>query len=199
MDGFKAYKYFMAIKLHFTSERYDVFEKNGGVSGSRVAFERRNDRGLFEKLAKKFDTDQELIQFLVANFAYGHKNVVYSNDSDAYYALWKRRKESRSHTFQNDLNFITNHLEQNRLKGDILYSVDSGMPELLNLFIGGHVTLETMVILQDFDDYLTKWEPLIMLWHDYFLVIRKVKRFVRYDQNRVQSIYKNFKEQLSEI
>ena len=199
MDGFKAYKYFMAIKLHFTSERYDVFETNGRVSGSRAAFERRNDRGLFEKLAKKFDKDQDLIQFLVANFAYGHKNVVYSNDSDAYYTLWMKRKESRSQVFQNDLNSIINHLERSRMKGDALYSVESGMPELLNLFIGGHVTLETMVILQDFDDYLLKWEPLIMLWHDYFLVIRKVKRFVRYDQNRVQLIYNNFKEQLSEL
>ena len=189
----------MAIKLHFTSERYDVFETNGRVSGSRAAFERRNDRGLFEKLAKKFDKDQDLIQFLVANFAYGHKNVVYSNDSDAYYTLWMKRKESRSQVFQNDLNSIINHLERSRMKGDALYSVESGMPELLNLFIGGHVTLETMVILQDFDDYLLKWEPLIMLWHDYFLVIRKVKRFVRYDQNRVQLIYNNFKEQLSEL
>lgn len=199
MDGFKAYKYFMAIKLHFTSERYDVFESNGRVSGSRAAFERRNDRGLFEKLAKKFDKDQDLIQFLVANFAYGHKNVVYSNDSDEYYALWVRRKESRTQVFKNDLNTIVNHMERNRMKGDALYSVESGMPELLNLFIGGHVTLETMVILQDFDDYLLKWEPLIMLWHDYFLVIRKVKRFVRYDQNRVQLTYNNFKEQLSEL
>lgn len=199
MDGFKAYKYFMAIKLHFTSERYDVFESNGRVSGSRAAFERRNDRGLFEKLAKKFDKDQDLIQFLVANFAYGHKNVVYSNDSDEYYTLWMKRKESRTQVFKNDLNNIINHMERNRMKGDALYSVESGMPELLNLFIGGHVTLETMVILQDFDDYLLQWEPLIMLWHDYFLVIRKVKRFVRYDQNRVQLTYNNFKEQLSEL
>ena len=199
MDGFRAYKYFMAVKLHFTTEKYDIFETNGRVSGSREAFERRNDRFLFEKLGQKYKTDQEYIQFLVANFAYGHKNVVYSNDSDEYYRLWVRRKESISQVFQNDCNEITLHLEKNRLKQSDLYSIDSGVPELLNLYVGGHITLETMSILQDFDNYLSEWDPLIMLWHDHFLTIRKVKRFVRYDKNRVQLIYGNFKETLAEM
>lgn len=199
MDGFKAYKYFMAVKLHFTTEKYDVFEMNGRVSGSRVAFERRNDRGLFEKLARKFPTDQELIQFLVANFAYGHQNVVYSHDSDTYFQVWNKRKESRTRTFNVDLDSILNHLETNNISPDALYSVDSGMPELLNMYLGGFITLETMVILQDFDDYLSKWEPLIMLWHDHFLIIRKAKRFVKYDENRLKLIYQDFKENISRL
>lgn len=189
----------MAVKLHFTTEKYDVFESNGRVSGSRAAFERRNDRGLFEKLAKKFDHDQDLIQFLVANFAYGHKNVVYSNDSDEYYRVWIKRKESRTQTVSNDLNYIVNHIELNRLNPEDLYSTEEGMPLLLQMYIGNHITLETMVILQDFEDYLTKWEPLIMMWHDYFLTIRKANRFVKYDRNRLQSVYNNFVEQLSDL
>ena len=199
VDGFKAYKYFMAIKLHFTTEKYDVFEANGRVSGSRAAFEKRNDRLLFEKLAKKFDKDQEFIQFLVSNFAYGHKNVVYSNESDEYYNIWTKRKEARTQTFLNDMNILVNYLEMNALKEEDLYSTDDGMPLLLNMFIGNHITLETMVILQDFEDYLTKWEPLIMMWHDYFLTIRKSNRFVKYDKNKLQLLYSNFKQQLGEL
>lgn len=199
MDGFKAFKYFQAIKLHFTSERYDVFEMNGRVTGTRASFEKRNDRGLFEKLAKKFDTDRELIQFLAANFAYGHRNVVYSAESDEYYTLWMRRKESITQVFKNDLNSIVSHFEKNNVSGEALYSIETGMPELLNMYIGGHVSLETMVILQNFDDYLSKWEPIIMLWHDHFLVIRKSNRFVKFKKDRVQSIYDNFKEELKEL
>ena len=199
MDGFKAYKYFMAIKLHFNSERYDVFESNGRVSGSRETFEKRNDRFLFEKLATKFSSDKELIQFLVANISYGNKNVVYSSESDDYYQMWCKRKESMSRVFELDLKTVYNLAESKGLKFDDLFSIEDGAPPLLNLFVGGHVTLETMSILQDFDDYLSKWEPLIMLWHDHFLVIRKIKRFVKYDKNRVQYIYSNFKESLSEI
>lgn len=199
MDGFKAFKYFQAIKLHFTSERYDVFEMNGRVTGTRASFEKRNDRGLFEKLAKKFDTDRELIQFLAANFAYGHRNVVYSAESDEYYTLWMRRKESITQVFKNDLNSIVSHFEKNNVSGEALYSIETGMPELLNMYIGGHVSLETMVILQNFDDYLSKWEPIIMLWHDHFLVIRKSNRFVKFKKDRIQSIYDNFKEELKEL
>ena len=94
---------------------------------------------------------------------------------------------------------LIEHLEMKKLAKDSMYSVDTGMPELLNLYLGGYVTLETMVILQDFDDYLQKWEPIIMLWHDHFLTIKKSKRFVKYDQNRLQSIYNNFTENLADI
>lgn len=199
MDSFKAYKYFMAVKLHFTSEKYDIFEKNGRVSGSKETFSKRNDRGLFEKLSKKFDTDQDLIQFFVSNFAYGNKNVIYSKESDDYYEIWKARKESRTEFFRNDLSNIYNHLERNRLKGDALYSIEDGVPVLLNMYIGGHIQLETMVILQDLEDYLQKWDPLIMLWHDHFLTIRKVKKFVKYDSNKVQSIYQQHKDSFAEL
>ena len=199
MDGFKAFKYFQAIKLHFTSERYDVFEMNGRVTGTRASFEKRNDRGLFEKLAKKFDTDRELIQFLAANFAYGHRNVVYSAESDEYYTLWMRRKESITQVFKNDLSSIISHLEKSNISGEAVFSIENGMPELLNLYIGGYVSLETMVILQNFDDYLSKWEPIIMLWHDHFLVIRKSNRFVKFKKDRLQSIYDNFINELKEL
>lgn len=189
----------MAIRLHFTHEKYDVFEMNGRVTGSRAAFERRHDRGLFEKLADKFTTDRELIQFLVANFAYGNKNVVYSVESDEYYRTWMRRKESRTREFQTDLDKIINHLEMNRIPAQQLYSIDTGMPELLNLYLGGHISIETMVILQNFDDYLSKWEPLIMLWHDSFLVIRKCTGFIKYDKIKLNKAYINFKEKLAEL
>ena len=48
MDGFKAYKYYMAIKLHFTSLKYNVFETRGHVKGTRDTFNSRNDRYIFE-------------------------------------------------------------------------------------------------------------------------------------------------------
>lgn len=194
MDAFKAFKYFMAVKLHFTSEKYDVFESNGRVNYPIQAFEKRNDKKLFEKLSRKFSNDKDLIQFLVANFAYGNKNVVYSDCSDECYTTWIKRKESRTQVFANDVRTIIDHLEFNKIDPSMLYSIETGMPELLNLYLGGRVTLETMVILQDFDDYLRTWEPMIMLWHDHFLLIKKVKRFVKYDSNRVYYYYQELQE-----
>lgn len=195
MDGFKAFKYFVALKLHFTTDKYDVFENGGRVSGSRAAYDRRNDKALFERLARKHPVDRELIQYMAANFAYGNKHVVYSNESDDYYAEWIRRKESISQVFLNDLHTLTTEQDKRKATGSI-YNIEDGNPLLLNLYVGGFITLETMVILEDLEGYLSKWEPLIMLWHDHFLIIRKSKRFVKYDRNRVQSIYQSFIDEL---
>jgi hypothetical protein len=85
MDGFKAFKYYIAIKLHFTKDSFDVFKNRGSVKGTREAFNARNDRYVFEKLARKFPVDKELIQYYVANFVrevnfeYKHKNTILVN------------------------------------------------------------------------------------------------------------------------
>jgi hypothetical protein len=73
------------------------------------------------------------------------------------------------------------------------------VPELLSLYVGGHVHLETMVILNDFEDYLSKWKPLHMIWSDQFRILEKIKKFVKYDQDKLQSIYNQYKESLKEI
>ena len=58
IDSFQTYKYFMAIKLHLTTDRYDVFKSEGRVSGTRITFEKRNDRShtklLYKSLLFKF-------------------------------------------------------------------------------------------------------------------------------------------------
>lgn len=197
MDGYQAYRYFMALKLHFTTDKYDVFEKQGRVTGKRETFEQRNDRGLFERLSNKFTTERELIQYLAANFAYGNNGVIYSTESDDYYDTWTKRKESMRRVFELDMITIQRHLENNKKIYNDLYSIDEYAPELLNLYLSKQITLETMVILNDFENYLDKWEPLIMLWKDEFRLIRKVKKFVKYNPDVVKSIYNRFKEEMN--
>ena len=198
IDSFQTYKYFMAIKLHLTTDRYDVFKSNGKVSGSRATFDKRNDRFLFEKLGRKFSQPRELIEYFVANIAYGNKNVIYSQDSDEYYETWIKRKESRTYTFNQDLAFIQSHLESNKLKFEDLFETHDNIPELLKLHVGGHISLETMVIINEFESYLPKWKSLVMLWGDQLRVLNKIKNFVKFDKDKLQSIYLDFKGQFSE-
>lgn len=198
IDAFQTYKYFMAIKLHLTTDRYDVFKSDGRVSGTRQTFEKRNDRFLFERLGRKFNQPRELIEYFVANISYGNKNVIYSAESDEYYDTWLKRKEARTYTFKQQLSVITNHLYSNKLEYEKLYDTDQNIPELLKLYVGGHIHLETMVIIDDLDEYMSKWEHLNMLWHDQLRIINKMKKFVKYDKDKIQSIYLTFKEEFSE-
>lgn len=199
IEAFATYKYFMAIKLHFTTDRYDVFQSNGKVSGSRAAFEKRNDRFLFDKIGRKFDQPRDLIDYFVANFAYGNKSVIYSGESTDCHEVWTKRKESRTHMFKTQMDFIQHQLEKDNLKYEDLFCIDNNVPYLLNLYVGGYIHLETMVILDEFENFLPQWEPLVMLWGDQLRVINKTKKFVKFDKNKIQSIYQQYKESFAEL
>jgi len=188
----------MAIKLHLTTDRYDVFKSGGKVSGTRSTFDKRNDRFLFEKLGRKFSQPRELIEYFVSNIAYGNKNVIYSSDSDDYYDTWIKRKESRTYIFQQQLQYVHNYVIDNHLSYENLFDIHNNVPELLKLYVGGHVHLETMVIVNDIENFLPQWKPLVMLWGDQLRILNKIKKFVKYDKNKLQLIYNNFKEELSE-
>lgn len=197
-DGFQAYKYFLATKLHFTTDKYDVFESNGRVMASRESFEARRDRGLFEKLASKFKTERDLIQYLVANFAYGNANVIYSADSDEYYERWMARKQSMTRSFEMDVLTLGRWLEKEDKPFRHLFSTEDCSPPLLNMYLSKTITLETMSIINDIDPYLDEWEPLIMLWKDEFRIIRKVRKFIKYNPQMVQSKYNQLKKEFTE-
>ena len=198
IDAFQTYKYFMAIKLHLTTDRYDVFKSEGRVSGTRVTFEKRNDRFLFEKLGRKFNQPRELIEYFVSNIAYGNKQVIYSAESDEYYDTWIKRKESRTYTFKQQIEHIRTYLEMNKLKYEHLFDSDGRVPDLLKLYVGGQIQLETMVIINDIENFIPKWKSLELLWGDQLRIINKIKNFVKYDKNKLQSIYLEFKEDFSE-
>jgi hypothetical protein len=199
IDAFQTYKYFIAIKLHLTTDKYDVFKSGGRVSGSRATFETRNDRFLFQKLGQKFDQPRELIEYLVANIGYGNKNVIYSNESDEFYATWVKRKESRAYIFKSQLDCLRTILEEEKKTFRDLISTEDNVPPLLKMYVGGYIHLETIVILDDFENFLLEWEPLVMLWGDQLRILNKIKKFVKYDRNKLQLTYNAFKEEISEF
>lgn len=198
MDGFKAYKYYIAVKLHFTTDKFDVFV-NPNVKGSRDVFESRNDRRIFENLARRFPKDFDLIQFFVANFAYGHDASVYSlGESDRNLTLWQKRKQAITQVFKADCDSIILHLEKSKLTEQNLYG--DRIPELLKLFLGGHISIETMCILENLYGYLTSWKQNTnLLWEEECRRIEKCRKFVKYDPTKIEPIYSYFLEELKEL
>lgn len=197
-DGYTAYKYFTAVKLHFTNESYDLIEHRGIVRGTRETFERRSDRKLFERLGKKFPKDRDLIQFLIANIVYGNTGLVWEFDgsSDMLYNQWIKRKESITQVFKDDLAFLTNESE---LRGityqELLYITDNQeYPALLKYYLGGKVTIETIVMLDFLTQIIDNWQPLVLLWHDHFLKIRRLRPFVKFNPEKIQRTFHEFFE-----
>ena len=48
MTGFDVYKTYLALKLHFTKDKYNYFTFNGKSRASQSAFDKRKDRYFFK-------------------------------------------------------------------------------------------------------------------------------------------------------
>lgn len=203
MDGFKAYRYYLAIKLHFTTDKFDVFQNRGNVKGTREAFNARNDRYIFEKLASKRPDDKEIIQFFVSNFAYGKDTAIYAGqEAEDNYMLWQKRKQSITKTFIDDLATILTYIEVNKLKHSAIFEfTDNEYPVALKMFIGGKITIETLRIIDDFTGVLDSWKnnPTVKyIWDDELRRVIKLSGFVKYDKIKLSQIFEKFKEEIAE-
>lgn len=203
MDGYKVWKLYMAVKLHFTTNKYNVFNNRGHVKGARDTFYARNDRFIFEKLSRKFPTERDVIQYFVANFAYGNNEVVYEpGEGERNLVTWNKRKESISQVFESDLHAILLHLEKEKLYEHHLYERAGGtdIPELFKLYLGGYVTIETMVILDHYANYLASIpSQLNLLLGEECRRIDKCKGFVKFDKDRLLHVFEQFKQETVEL
>ena len=203
MDGYKAYRYYLAIKLHFTTDKFDVFQNRGNVKGTREAFNARNDRYIFEKLAQKHSDDKEIIQFFVSNFAYGNDTAIYAGqEAEDNFMQWNKRKQSITKIFVDDLATLLTHIETNRLKHSALFEfTENEYPVALKMFVGGKISIETLRIIDDFTEILEKWNQNLSvkyIWDNEMRRIKKLTGFVKYDKIKIEKIFSAFKEELAE-
>ena len=198
MDGFKVYKYYTAIKLHFTRRTFNVFENKGHIKGKYEVFAGRNDRMLFERLARNHPKDRECIQYIACNFMYNNAEMVYNQqEAEVNFKEYTRRRQSMTKIFTDDLHTI--------IKSGALYSTEeftgSKIPDVLQLYLAGKITIETMSILNDLDDIIRKARSntqLELILDSELTRIEKTKGFVKYDSYRVMNPYQEFVQHFQE-
>lgn len=200
MDEFKAYKYYMAVKLHFTTDTFNVFKNKGGVKGTRETFNARKDCNMFRRLSKKFPQDKDIIQFYVANMSCG--NNIYEvglEESSRCLTEWTKRKQSITKVFSDDLNRI---ISTNSNKSSLFEYTDNSYPIILKMFIGKQITLETLSIINDFENIISEWKTvknITLLYENELRRIEKVHGFIKYDVNKITNAYKTFVEAVKEL
>lgn len=194
----------MAIKLHFTKDNFNVFENKGHVKCSMDTFINRNDRYLFEKIANKYPIDRDLIQMYVASMAYGNESVVYcAEEAERCLFEWNKRKQSMTRLFIDDLDIISEDAIKYKLtKPEILEFSNDKYPSIFNLYIGKHISLETVSIINDFENMISGWKQkktILTLWEDEIRRIEKSNGFIKYNKEKITSIYNEFKNNLLAI
>ena len=150
IQPYDAYAYYMAIKLHYERVGYDALKYNFKTNANQKAFMGRKDRFFFAKLAKKFDTPNELIGYYVSNFMHGSKWVgdLLENGDDNY-VKWKRYQEALKYRFSEDISTLVDYIHMKGIKFDNLFlSEDDGAhPPIIKLLIQDEISVETVVLL----------------------------------------------------
>lgn len=197
MNGFKAYRYYVALKLHFTTDKFNVFENKGHVKGSYETFNARNDRHLFDKLARRFDSDQDLIQFMVSNFVYGNPNMIYNQEeSEQNYTEWKRIKESITKLFQDDLNTLELEAQKNKYSLEQIFNcTNNDFPIIIKLYLGKRTNPQTISIISDIYEPIAEWkkDPTMgLILENELRILYKIKGFFKYDKDKLSKIFSEF-------
>ena len=183
MDDFSVYRMYIALKLHFTTDNYDAIAQKGRVKASRIAFNKRKDLFSIKKIAKTY-SDEDVANFLVANFSSGDRwGGMFDTEAGKRFTEWKKKIESLSYVFTQDLDNIILELEEEGLKFEDLFKISNGQhPYIIKAYLRKTITLETLVILDKIYNYLDKFNLEItdtVVWPDIARLIKKYKPFLK--------------------
>ena len=192
MMAFDAYRCYLSLKNHFTKDHYDYIKYRGKTRATKQAFYKRKDRFWFEKFARS-KNDKEVEEFFVSNFiSTTDPATMWIGDmiknGEARYVDWKKKVESLSYNFKEETSsvFADNNF-------DAMFHIDgSRHPDILKEYLGGKVSLETMVICDIILEYVKEWDKKLNdpVWETVSMKIKKYKPFLNIDVHRYKKILK---------
>jgi len=188
-SGYEVYCLYLALKNHFTLDKYDYFLYNGKVKHvSKESFLARKDRFQFEKLARK--CDNPMIHIMVSLLQ--DKTWIGDMLDDEAFDATKRyvkKVQSMSYIFKNELEQYDN------LKA-LFKTEDNGYPMILNEYMRGDVSFETVIILDTFVGFMAKFDAKLKddyLWSKFSFKARKFAPFLlrEIDKNKFKDLLKS--------
>jgi len=144
---FETYQTYLSMKSHFTNKRYDFFKYGGKSRATMASFNKRKDKYWFEKTSRKY-SDQEITDFLLSNFVTTEtpQNLWIGeiiNSGERTYADWMRRQQSLTYLFREQSKKL---LSEKKLEE--VFNCSKGHPPILKKYLGGEISLETLVIFE---------------------------------------------------
>ena len=191
MMPFDAYRCYISLKSHFTKESYDYHKVGVLTRVKKETFYKRKDRFWFEKFSRQ-KNDKEVVDFFVSNFvSTTDPSRMYIGElvknGEERYVDWKKRTQSLSYLFREESEFLFKDHQM-----DEVFDCSRGHPIILKKFLGGNISLETLVIYdrilgygKDFDKKLK--DP---VWETVSKRVRKYTPFLNIDVFRYKKILK---------
>ena len=191
MMPFDAYRQYLSLKNHFTKDKYDYHKYCGKSRATVQSFYKRKDRFWFEKLARNKD-DQEVIDFFVSNFiTCTDPSKLWIGEmireGEGRYTAWKKRNQSLSYIFKEEMQSILANQDL-----DSIFSRKSGHPIILKKYLGGDISIETMVILDQILDYRREFDKHLQdpVWETVSMRMKKYSPFLNIEVSRYKKVLK---------
>ena len=180
MEPIDVYLMYCAMKAHFGKGDYDFVTYKGKTRIKRDTFYKRKDRSFFVKLSRKYKTEQEIQNYFVSNFIRDKKGYI-ANFNDENYESWKMKRQGFFDLFEVEMKPLVDAFED-------LFTVTNGQhPKLMREFLGGRVSLETLIILDELLGYGTTWIEEMkddIIWIDLNNLMDNYERFLTIDQEQ---------------
>ena len=191
MMPFDAYRCYLSLKNHFTKDHYDYIKYRGKTRATKQAFYKRKDRFWFEKFARQ-KSDKEVEEFFVSNFIYSTDPETMwigemMKEGEGRYTDWKKKVQSLSYIFREEIESLFDDKEV-----DEVFDCSKGHPPILKKYLGGDITLETMVICDIIFGYAKNFDKKLKdpVWETVSRKIRKYSPFLNIDVFRYKKILK---------
>ena len=176
---FETYQTYLSMKSHFTNRKYDFFKYGGKSRATMSSFNKRKDKYWFEKTSRKY-SDEEVLDFLLANFVNADtpQNLWIGeiiNSGERTYAEWMRRKQSMTYIFKEQSEKLLSETDLEKL-----FSCSKGHPLVLKRYLGGEISLETLMILEKVFSFAKDFDKKLQdpVWETVSLKLRKYSPFL---------------------
>ena len=180
MEPIDVYLMYCAMKAHFGKSDYDFVDYKGKTRIKRDTFYKRKDRSFFVKLARKYNAEEQIKNYFISNFIKDKKGYI-ANFTDENYESWKLKRKNFFEIFEVEMKPLVESFEN-------LYVVENGQhPKLMKEFLGGRVSLETLIILDELVGYGTVWTEEMkddIIWNDLDNLMDNYERFLTIDQEQ---------------
>jgi len=196
IHGFDVYKMYLAMKLHFSSPKYDFFQYEGKVNAKEETYQQRNDFYFFETLARKYKKE-EIQELLLATFILSKDPTkVWIGDirtagRDRWMAFQKLQ-QSLNYTVEQDTNSMVEYMDAEGYSFNNLFETMGGHPAILKLYIKQRINLETLIIYDMILGFMKNWDKQLTdpLWEGLSFKIKKYKPFLSINTSKYRELMK---------
>lgn len=179
--SFEIYVDYLAIRRHFEST-YDYFKYNGKIRANFDSFRKRSDLYSFYKLSKQVDSHGLILSNVLENHGIWIGDIVSPQGKQTYLA-WKKRTDSLSYFFKNELNQCKDSYKEN-------FSCNNSYPYLYELAISKEISIETFVILARAANVFDIWKKKIPYDVGLLNTALKYEPFLKYDRKKFRELIK---------